>query len=161
MKKVIAYLLFISVVYLALLAIIGLKIYTIPKLEMINLLLECSLIGGLGGCIYCLRGVYVNFSAKDQWLPRWEVWYYIRPLVSAGSGAISFLFLKAGLLVLESGVDLEASKFGFYAFAFIAGFNVDNFLKKIESISEAIWGIKKSRASGSDDETKKPKGNKK
>ncbi len=160
MKKVVAYLFVVTVIYISLLACIVLEIYTTPKIDMISLVLKCAFIGGLGGCIYCSRSVYVNFSAKDCWLPRWEVWYYIRPLVSGICGAISFLFLQAGLLVLESGVESEASRLGFYAFAFIAGFNVDNFLKKLESISEAIWGIKKSRA-GSDDKTKKPKGNKK
>ena len=160
MKKVVIYLFVVSVIYISLLACVALKIYTTPKIEMISLILKCAFIGGLGGCIYCFRGVYVNFSVKNRWRSRWEVWYYIRPFVSAICGGVSFLFLQAGLLVLESGVESEASRLGFYAFAFIAGFNVDNFLKKLESISEAIWGIKKSRA-GSDDKTKKPKGNKK
>ena len=160
MKKVVTYLLFVSTIYLVLLTCVSLGIYIIPALEPFNLVLKCAFIGGLGGCMYCSRAVYVNFSVKDQWLTRWEVWYYIRPLASAGSGAVSFLFLKAGLLVLESGTDTGASQFGFYGLAFIAGFNVNNFLKKIESISQAVWGIKESRASN-DDETKKPKGNKK
>jgi hypothetical protein len=33
------------------------------------------------------------------------------------------------------------------AIAFIAGYNVDNFMKKLEEVASSIWGIKKSRAS--------------
>ena len=154
MGKAIAYLLFVSTVYLVVLIVP--QLCPMPKLAPISLVLNCAIIGGLGGCIYCLRAVYFNVAVFKRWSPEWEVWYYIRPLVSAGIGAVSFIFLKAGFLILESGLDTEESKFGFYAFAFIAGFNVDNFIKQMEDKADAIWGIKKSRA-GSDNETKKPK----
>lgn len=106
----------------------------------------CAIIGGLGGCMYCLRGVYVNYCARDSWNDKWAIWYVLRPLTSVGAGAVSFLFLKAGLLVLESNVQSNASEYGFYALAFIAGLNVDKFIKKIEDIGEAVFGIEKSRA---------------
>lgn len=108
-----------------------------------------TIIGGLGGCMYCLRGLYVNCCARGSWDKKWVIWYILRPITSAGSGAVSFLFLKAGLLVLESNVSSSASEFGFYALAFIAGLNVDKFMKKIEDIGEAVFGIEKSRATGS------------
>jgi hypothetical protein len=85
----------------------------------------CAIIGGLGGCLYCLRGVYTNYCVRDSWDNKWAIWYILRPIISAGAGAVSFLFLKAGLLVLESNVEPNASEFGFYALAFIAGLNVD------------------------------------
>jgi hypothetical protein len=56
------------------------------------------------------------------------------------------LFLKAGLLLLEAGQKGDSSQLGFYAFAFVAGLNVDRFVAKIENIAEATWGIEKSRA---------------
>jgi len=57
------------------------------------------------------------------------------------------VFLKAGLLVLEADQNPEAISYGYLAIAFIAGYNVDNFMKKIESLAQTLWGIKKSRAS--------------
>lgn len=111
--------------------------------------LASAIIGGLGGCMYCLRGLYVNCCARSSWDKKWIIWYILRPITSVGSGAVSFLFLKAGLLVLESNVNSNASEFGFYALAFIAGLNVDKFMKKIEDIGEAVFGIEKSRATGS------------
>ena len=89
----------------------------------------------------------MNACVRDNFSKKWWVWYFLRPIVSGACGSVSYLFLKAGLLVLESGTKSDASELGFYALAFIAGFNVDNFLKKIEEIGEVIFGIKKSRSS--------------
>lgn len=114
--------------------------------------LMCATIGGFGGCIYCLRSVYLNACVKKQWDADWHVWYYIRPLVSIACGAVSFLFLKAGLLVLESGSKQDSTDLGFYAFAFVAGLNVDKFIAKIEDIAQAAWGIEKSRYSSGNKE---------
>jgi len=105
----------------------------------------CCLIGGVGGVVYCLRGVYLNRAVRDQWDRRWHVWYYLRPIVSVVCGGASYLVLKAGLLILEASADQEATHFGFIAFAFIAGLNVDKFITKIEDIAQTTWGIEKSR----------------
>lgn len=115
-----------------------------------NLLFECIAIGGFGGVLYCLRGVYVNFCVNKSWDNDWLVWYFIRPIVSLLCGGVSFLFLKAGLLVLEAEKETDASNLGFYAFAFIAGLNVDKFIMKIEELAKATWGIEKSRSSSNE-----------
>lgn len=60
-------------------------------------------------------------------------------------GGVSFIFLKAGLLILEAESKAEATDLGFMAFAFIAGLNVDKFVGKVEEIAQASWGIEKSR----------------
>lgn len=104
------------------------------------------MVGGLGGCIYCLRGVYLNACVHKNWDPAWTPWYYIRPLVSIACGGVSYLFLRAGLLVLEAGQQAGSTDLGFYALAFIAGLNVDKFMVKIEGLAHATWGIEKSRA---------------
>jgi hypothetical protein len=62
------------------------------------------------------------------------------------------LFLKAGLLVLDATQNENANLLGFYALAFIAGLNVDNFMKKLEDIAQATWGIKKSRVGQREEE---------
>jgi len=110
----------------------------------------CAIAGGFGGIFYCFRGVYINYSVKKQWDKNWEIWYYIRPLVSIIAGVVSFLFLKAGLLILESQEVQNSANYGFLAIAFIAGLNVDNFMKKIEDIAESAWGINKSKTSKED-----------
>ncbi|MDD4616574.1 MAG: hypothetical protein PHW76_05590 [Alphaproteobacteria bacterium] len=145
MGKIIAYLLAVSAAYLVALGYIntGLSV----QFEPFRIGANCALTGGLAGCLYCLRAVYLNACVRKNWDLTWGVWYFLRPITSAGSGAISFVFMKAGLLVLEAGTKTDATEFGFYALALIAGLNVDNFIRKIEEVAESVWGVKKSRAS--------------
>ncbi|MEW6111220.1 MAG: hypothetical protein AB1664_03750 [Thermodesulfobacteriota bacterium] len=144
MKKVVAYLSFIAAVDIALL--IAMRIGYLPSWETkLGLVLPCAVIGGVGGVVYCLRAVYLNACVRGGWDDKWEPWYYIRPLVSHLCGAVSFLFLRAGLVLLEAQPKTEATDLGFLSLAFIAGLNVDKFISKIEDIARATWGIDKSR----------------
>jgi uncharacterized membrane protein len=143
-----------SVIYLIvwLLAVIGAaflnSIFGMPAWYTDKLLfIYCSLIGSTGGILYCLRGIYLNKCVLKQWDETWAVWYYLRPLTSGITGFVSCVFLKAGLIVLEANQAPDAAMYGYYALAFIAGYNVDNFLKKLEAIAQDLWGIKKSRSS--------------
>jgi uncharacterized membrane protein len=115
--------------------------------EVLRVPLMCGAIACVGGCLYCLRAVYLNKCVHKRWDADWHVWYFIRPITSIVAGAVSYLFLKAGLLVLESSAKSDASEIGFFALAFIAGLNVDKFVAKIEEVAKAVWGIDKSRAS--------------
>ena len=108
--------------------------------------LMCGAIAYVGGALYCFRAIYLNKCVHKRWDPDWHIWYFIRPITSTIAGAVSFLFLKAGLLVLESSSKADASEIGFFALAFIAGFNVDKFVAKIEEVAKAVWGIDKSRS---------------
>jgi hypothetical protein len=114
--------------------------------------LQSTLIGGIGGVLYCLRAVYKNKCVLKRWDKDWEIWYYIRPICSFIVGFVAFVTLKAGLLILDSGQG--DSIYGYLIFSFVAGYNVDNMMKKIEDISENIWGIKRSNASKKEEERK-------
>jgi hypothetical protein len=118
--------------------------------------LMCAAVGAVGGCLYCLRAVYLNRCVRKTWTNEWAAWYLIRPIVSTCCGGISFLFLKAGLLVLESGTKSDASEIGFYALALVAGLNVDKFVAKIEDVAQAVWGIDQSRTRKDSSPTEKP-----
>lgn len=144
MKKVIVYLI-LFLLGLGILAIFYLR-DTLPNwINNVHLFYLCALAGGFGGCTYCLRGVYLSTCVRKQWSNEWQPWYYIRPIVSVICGGVSYLFLRAGLLILESDTRANASQFGFLALAFIAGLNVDKFIAKIEDVAQAAWGIEKSR----------------
>jgi len=144
--KVIIYLVIVLVVLLSM-AMYPVAYGMPSSFEKFELFYLCILSGGVGGILYCLRAVYLNACVRGEWSKNWEVWYFIRPLVSLISGGVSYIFLKAGLLVLEAQEIDGSSSYGFLALAFIAGLNVDNFVKKIESIAESAWGIGKSRTS--------------
>lgn len=143
--KLIILFLFVFSAAIAFLLLLSLQTDLPRWLNDIRLPFRCVVLGGLGGVIYCLRAVYLNAAVRKSWDPAWIPWYYIRPFVSLGCGGISYLFLKAGLLLLESKQNTDSSDLGFYALAFIAGLNVDKFITKIEDIAQATWGIEKSR----------------
>jgi hypothetical protein len=115
----------------------------------------CGLIGGVGGATYCLRGVYLSASVRGDWSDRWLPWYFIRPIVSVICGVASWVFLKAGLLVLESQQNPDSGHFAYYALAFIAGLNVDKFICKLEDVALTVWGIEKSRSATQNEIQKK------
>lgn len=112
-----------------------------------NPALLCMLSGGFGGLLYTIRALYINVCVKSSWDPSWVLWYFLRPAVSIMSGLVSYLFFVTGLLIFDVQQPENASKFAFYALAFIAGLNVDRFIEKIEDIAQTTWGIKKSRVS--------------
>jgi hypothetical protein len=125
-----------------------------PWVSTVEVACLCGLTGGIGGVVYCLRGLYLNVCAGDGWNPKWMPWYFIRPVVSLICGVVSYLLLlKAGLLVLESTPQAESNHLGFYVLAFIAGLNVDKFLSKIEEVAQTTWGIEKSRSARRDEST--------
>lgn len=116
------------------------------------ILLQCSYFGLLGGILYCLRGIYINKAVNNEWNSDWRVWYILRPFTSLISGFVSGILLKAGLLILDATSEGNQTYFGFYSIAFVAGYNVDNFLKKIESLAKSTWGIEPSNVSKKDKE---------
>ena len=110
--------------------------------------LNVSLFGLIGGALYCIRSIYIQYCVKSEWDNRWIVWHVLRPFASTICGAVSLLFVRAGLLLFEAPFTETQSSYGIYALAFIAGLNVDNFIKKLESIFREIVGIRESRMSG-------------
>lgn len=105
------------------------------------------LLGGLGGCTYCLRGVYLNACFFKRWDTVWLPWYIIRPFVSFIAGGVSFLFVKSGLLLFGGSSDNEVGLLSILAVAFISGLNVDKFIAKIESVGQTVLGLDLSRQS--------------
>ncbi len=109
--------------------------------------LHVTLWGLTGGCVYCIRSLYFQYCVEDQWNYKWIVWHIIRPFVSAICGVVSLLFVKAGLLLFEASYIETQSYYGIYALSFIAGLNVDNFMKKVESIFQELIGLQQTRIS--------------
>lgn len=149
MKRVIAYLLFLLAVHGLLLAAV-LNHQLPPWLAGHRQIVLCGIIAGVAGALYCLRGVYISKCVRQVWDELWLPWYFIRPIVSPFCGVVAYFFLKAGLLILDAGQSADHQYFGFYAIAFVAGYNVDKFLVKIEQLSEAAWGIERSPTAARD-----------
>lgn len=139
-----------------LLIIMGLCVYAFIVMHCntsINLtLLGCFSISGIGGCLYCLRAIYLQACVKKEWDENWLVWYLLRPIISIIIGGISYLFIKSGLILFTTTDKYELNQLTVWVFAFLSGLNVDNFMKKIESVGETIWGINSSRTTSNRDQ---------
>jgi hypothetical protein len=118
----------------------------IAPYDILKIPLMCIAVACIGGCAYCLRAIYLNKCVHKRWDTDWHTWYFLRPITSTISGGVSYLFLKAGLLILDSKAGSDSSEIGFFALAFIAGLNVDKFFAKIEDVAKTLWGIEKSNA---------------
>jgi len=138
----------IGLLFASVAAVAGISLDLLPSpYNSLKLPLLCVAISCVGGCAYCLRAVYLNKCAHQRWDPAWYIWYFIRPITSMVSGGVSYLFLSAGLLILESKSNSNSTEIGFLALAFVAGYNVDKFFAKIEDVAKTIWGIEKSNVS--------------
>lgn len=133
-------------------ALISVGIYVafvadIPQIATWQIWINAAFMGLLGGSTYCLRAVYITYCAENRWNDRWIVWYLIRPVVSCIMGVMALLFVKAGLLLLTMPEAEPSRHYGLYSLAFIAGYNVDNFLKKIENFVKNVAQIEKTNIS--------------
>lgn len=144
MKKIIAF----QILCLAIIIIAWIAIATenVPSwVSEFSLAVYCVLTAAAGGVLYCIRAIYINKCVRKYWDDEWATWYYLRPLASSLTGFAAYIFLKAGLVILDAEESDSSSIFGFLAFAFIAGLNVDKFVLKIEDIAQSAFGIEKSR----------------
>lgn len=128
--------------------IIGVLIFC-NNIEIAEPLLQlsgyCLLAGIFSGTFRCLRSYYLHSSALKDWDNDWIPWYYLRPIVSGMAGLISLLFVKTGLILFGNTLTgAEEDKTLLYvAFAFICGYSIENFIEKIEKISESKKGLTK------------------
>jgi len=146
MKKVIAY----QVSMILILALLWAQgpLGNVPEwLADYRLAINCILTAALAGVLYCVRAVYLNYCVHRHWDKRWEVWYYLRPLASAVTGLVAYIFLKASVIVLEGSQGANTGLYGYMVFSFIAGYNVDRFLKKMEEVAQSKFGVRPSRTS--------------
>lgn len=119
--------------------------------EPVRIVLFSVALGGIGSVAYCLRAVYLNISVHKRWSLDWLPWYLIRPVVGCIFGGISYVILKAGLLLLDAEESTGDLNYGFLTLAFISGFNVDRFVKRMEEAAKATFGIEPSRTAQESD----------
>lgn len=142
-KLIIPYLLILLLVINLSGALIYMRKIFMPG-QITEIAIYCVLFGMLGGMVQCFRGYYLHSAVYKDWDDNWNVWYYVRPIVSGILGLVSLIFLKAGLFVFSAEPKLPTeigNAMAYIAVAFIAGYNVQNFLTKLEEISKTTLGI--------------------
>lgn len=112
------------------------------------------MISTLGGLLYCIRAVYINKCVRKNWDEGWLVWYYLRPIASMIVGFLAYMFLKAGLLVLDASENHSSGDYGYLIISFLAGLNVDKFMIRLEEVGKSMFGIEPSRMARNSDNQK-------
>jgi hypothetical protein len=105
----------------------------------------CS--GGLGGAIYSSFGLNTHLFKEDFDGEKFIWWYIFRPIASGIMGIFAIFFFAGGFMAV-SGMTASAltdicahpNSIMFYcAFAFLAGYACNKFIKKIDVIAEVIF----------------------
>lgn len=102
-------------------------------------------LGGMGSVIYCVRAIYHHRCVTRDWDSSWYAWYWLRPFAGLLTGAVAFIMVQAGLVLLNAESDKQGNAYGLYAIAVIAGYNVDQFWALIERVMKNALGIEPSR----------------
>jgi hypothetical protein len=115
------------------------------KLEngIVRTLVYVGASGGIGGCVYSIRGFYHNLAGKT-FEGNWVWWYVFRPLVSVVTGVFLYFLIVGGLMSISASPDVSYNKgVMFYcALAFLAGFSFTRFADKIEALSDTVFSKK-------------------
>lgn len=140
LKFILFYLLACSAIGAAGIIMVPLEIAT-EKFDPLRIPVTCCFTALIGSCLFCMRTIYLTQCAHEQVDEALRLWFYLRPIAGFICGGVSFVFLKWGLLILESNSAPNSSETGFYALSLIAGLNVDKFIIRIERVAHAIWGM--------------------
>ena len=116
--------------------------------------------GGIGGCLYNFRGL-IKHSTEEDYEPKYNLSYYLRPVAGSISGLIIFFLLLGGALTfnienISNDSDIPnwatfAGRMPYIVFALLAGYSSHEFMLKMKDISESIFAL---RGNGKDKKIK-------
>lgn len=118
----------------------------LAKDTMVLHALQVGTVGGIGACMFGLRGIYEHFlrsnateHGSDYWHAKWMLWYMVRPIEGFLMGAAS-LMVAYTLLKSMFGFENEHPKYGAFLLAFYAGYQVDEFLGLLTRQGKKLLG---------------------
>ena len=97
---------------------------------------EVPWFGALGGCLVSLSGiVYYN---RGNWLPRYNYWHPIKPLIGVGTGGAACVLLLVILRAATSNSKLQTDSATFDAAAFVFGYGEAAFRALIKTVTDLL-----------------------
>ncbi len=115
-------------------------------LLVMPLMLTC---GGIGGCLYNLRGITKHMQNQDFY-EQYELTYYLRPLSGSLCGLFVFALMYGGVLTLTLGaseVDVnDQSVFLYIAVSLLAGYGSHEFLRKVKDINRTLFALSETES---------------
>jgi hypothetical protein len=114
--------------------------YSSLKEDIIRMVFFVGASGGIGGCLYSIRGFYQNIGG-DTFDSKWVWWYIFRPIISVVVGVFSYFLIVGGLMSISFSSEVTFSKgIMFYcAVAFLAGFSFTHFADNLKDLSATLF----------------------
>ena len=91
--------------------------------------------GTIGGTLYCLRLFYWNNIRGKLNIRKWWIWYFLRPIMSAGTAVTTIVLFQSGILL----IDLSESQFGKVGLAFLIGYGFGKVMDKLDGLTETLF----------------------
>ena len=116
---------------------------TPERAGLLKAILYAFCFGGLGGTAYSIYGLYKHTSLND-YSPAYFYWYLFRTPLGAVLGMISYFLIQGGLFAFAqapAGNTFQAKAL-YVSVAFLAGFSVNQFVAKLKSLSQSLFGVK-------------------
>jgi hypothetical protein len=107
----------------------------IDNKETIKHFIVYSLAGASGGTLYCLRLFYSFYIRGNLQIDKWWIWYFLRPIMSAGTAAMVIILFQSGIVLLETGNSLEAK----VGLGFLVGYGFGKVMDKLEGITITLF----------------------
>lgn len=120
-----------------------------PALLNLAPIVNTMLWGGIGGVVGALYALWWHVSDKQDFDRHYQMWYFVQPPMGVVLGAITFLIMTGGMLILDVNLLADNSSTGArllpYLIAVLAGFKQNFVYDQLERIV-TVFGGKKAEA---------------
>jgi hypothetical protein len=111
---------------------------TEPQLANLAPILNTMLWGGIGGVVGGMYALWYHISDRQDFDKNYSMWYYVQPLMGLVLGAITFLILAGGFLIVQVNIADPNASAGArlipYLVAVLAGFKQDFVYDQLERV---------------------------
>ncbi len=109
-----------------------------PQLANLDPIFNTMLWGGIGGVVGAMYALWYHIADRQDFDKHYSMWYHVQPLMGLVLGAITFLILAGGFLVVQVNLaDANAStgaRLIPYLVAVLAGFKQDFVYEQLERV---------------------------
>ncbi len=109
-----------------------------PQLDNLSPILNTMLWGGIGGVVGALYALWYHIADRQDFDKHYSMWYYVQPLMGLVLGAITFLILAGGFLIVQVNLADANAATGArlipYLVAVLAGFKQDFVYEQLERV---------------------------
>lgn len=122
---------------------------TMRPFLFVLIVMAMAVSGGLGGCLYNLRGISKH-SANNDYSEHYNITYYLRPVEGAICGVIVFFLVLGGALSFTvangnplGGLFQPLGLLPYIAVALLAGYASTEFMAKMKDLAGSLFAVRR------------------